>query len=143
MFTTLKKRLAIRSYVRKLGPALRRRYGRQHHYTPEQVRRTASLTSVNTDYLCYAYCIYCSREAFELHHRQTGEPCNYDAMRTEVGAGHFRGDTSFDANDAIDATTNHHSGNSWWGTDGSSDSGSWSDSSGGGSGGGDGSSGGD
>ncbi len=142
MFTTLRKRWAIRSYMRKLGPVLRRRCGRRSSYTPDEVRRAARVSGVNTDYLCYAYCIYCSREDFDQYHRQTGEYCNYAAMRQEIGSMYFRGNTSFDATDAI-GTNPHSSESSWFGSENSSHSDSWGDSGNAGSGGGDGGSGGD
>jgi uncharacterized membrane protein YgcG len=130
MLTALKKRLAIRSYVRKLGPALQRRYGRKRYYTPEEVRRAARDTGVNTDYLFYGYSLYCSRGAFDEHHRETGEHCDYDAMRAEVGAAHFEDSTSFDATHVIDTgASSHHSG-SGWGDSGGGESGG-SDSGGG------------
>jgi hypothetical protein len=143
MLAILKKRWAIRSYVKRLGPVLRRRCGRKRYYTPEEVRRAARASGVNTDYLCYAYCIYCSREAFDQHHRQTGEPCNYDTMCQEIGSGHFLGNTAFDAADALDSAHSQHSESSWFSSENSSHSHSWSDSGGGDSGGGDGGSDGD
>jgi hypothetical protein len=92
------KRLALRSYRRKLGPALVKRYGRERHYTVNQVRKTAETLGLNTDYLCYAYADYCSESEFDIHHASIGEACDWGAMREEldsswgVGDSHVLGD---------------------------------------------------
>ena len=138
MFAAIRKRRAIRSFIRKIGPALERRFGRKSHYSPEEVRHAGRDVRAQPDYFCYAYCIYCSQDDFDHHHRQTGEHCDYDSMRTEVAETYFGGDTSFSAETAIDAGSSHHdSGGGWFsGGDSHSDSGSSSDSGGGDSGGG-------
>src|SRR6476646_10246817 len=86
------QKLALRSYRRKLGPALIRRYGRELHYTVAQVRKTAETLGLNRDWLCYAYADYCSRDDFDAHHAATGETCSWTEMRHELstswGIGH-------------------------------------------------------
>jgi hypothetical protein len=99
MISLIRRRLAIRSYAKRLGGQLRKRYGRRKVYTPAQVRRTAEQGGFNLTYLCYAYCIYCDRAAFVDHHRATGEACDFDVMRSEVAGRFFDGDPSFDASD--------------------------------------------
>jgi hypothetical protein len=84
MWRYLKKRRAIRSYRTKLATKLRQRYGREKHYSPEQVRSAAVDSSVSVDWLCYAYALYCTQEAFDEHHRVVGEQCDYVAMRGEL-----------------------------------------------------------
>jgi hypothetical protein len=140
MFTSIRKGRAVNSFVRNVGPSLKRRYGRKRHYSPEEVRRAGRDVGAPTDYFCYAYSIYCSREDFDHHHQETGEHCNYDSMRAEVAETHFGGDTAFDAETAIEAGSSHHdSGGNWLGGgDSHSDSGSLGDSDVGDCGGGDG-----
>jgi hypothetical protein len=105
----LRKRRTIRNYIRKLGPDLRRNHGSRRYYTPEQVRRSAHNTGVDMHDLCYAYSAYCSPADFDNYHQQTGEPCDYDAMRQEVADVCLDGNSSFDAADLY-AASDPHSG---------------------------------
>ena len=84
MFKWIRKRLALRSYRRKLGPALLARYGRAKHYSVNQIRVTADKLGLDTDYICYAYACFSERAAFEEHHVMLGESCDWGAMRSEV-----------------------------------------------------------
>ena len=102
MFEGIKKWFAVRSYAKSLGPKLQERYGKQQHYTPAQVQRTAQEGGYNQDFLCYALCMYCTMPDFTAYHEQNGEVCDYNAMRSEVGGRFFNGNTSFDASDVID-----------------------------------------
>ena len=106
MWKRFQKRRAMRRYRRQLGVKLRRRYGRERHYTPEQVRTTAISSGLGTDHLCFALAMYCDRASFDAYHRAQGEVCDYDAMRADVGAAYFGGDTAFDATsfDVLDAS---------------------------------------
>jgi uncharacterized protein DUF6559 len=80
----IRKRLALRGYRRKLGPSLVKRYGRERYYTVNQVRVTVEKLGLNTDYICYAFADFCSREDFDAHHASTGEACDWAAMREEL-----------------------------------------------------------
>jgi hypothetical protein len=106
MWKQFQKRRAMRTYRRRLGVQLRRRYGRERHYTPEQVRTTAISGGLGTYHLCFALAMYCDRESFDAYHREHGEVCDYDAMRSSIGAAYFGGDTTFDATsfDVLDAS---------------------------------------
>jgi hypothetical protein len=86
MIQAVKKRLAIRSYRKKLGPWLEQNYGWRATYSPKQVRSGASTLGLATDPLCYAYVMFCTRSDFDAHHAATGEACDYDAMHFEVSA---------------------------------------------------------
>jgi hypothetical protein len=97
MWKRFQKRRAMRRYRRRLGVKLRRRYGRERYYTPEQVRSTAISGGLGVDYMCFALAMYCDRESFDAYHRANGEVCDYDAMRADIGASYFGGDTNFDA----------------------------------------------
>ncbi|CAN5672021.1 hypothetical protein BH09MYX1_BH09MYX1_41290 [soil metagenome] len=100
MLSWLRKRLALRGYRRKLAPALIRRYGRETHYTPAQVRKTVEALALSVDYVCYALAAFCERTAFDAHHQALGEACDWTEMRGELTASH-----SFDIGD-------HHMGHS-------------------------------
>ena len=85
MWKYLRKRRAIRRYRRMLGHRLRARYGSEPHYTPEQVKRTAVDSGIDSAFICYALALYCERGAFDAYHRAEGETCDYVAMRGELG----------------------------------------------------------
>lgn len=115
MWKRFQKRRAMRRYRRRLGVQLRRRYGRERYYTPEQVKTTAVASSLGVDHLCFALAMYCDRASFDAYHQAQGEVCDYDAMRADIGASYFGGDTTFDASsfDALDAsygTSDGHDG---------------------------------
>ena len=96
MIRRIKRYFAIRSYVRRLGPELVRRFGKKRYYTPEQVPAAVRRGGFSEADICYAYSMFCSREAFNEHHAQVGETCNFDAMRAEVAESHFGGNTEFE-----------------------------------------------
>src|SRR5215211_1757865 len=90
------KKKAVGEYITKLGPELRKRYGPRKHYTPSQVRQTAADGAMQFDYLCFAYCLYCSPSDFALVHAAAGEACDYAAMHSAIGATFFHGATEFE-----------------------------------------------
>jgi hypothetical protein len=96
ILASYRKRRALRSYRSTLGARLRGRYGTRQSYTPDEVRDTARWCGVSDVFLCYALAMYCERAAFDAYHAANGEACDYDAMRHEIGARLFDGDTSFD-----------------------------------------------
>ena len=116
LFAPLRKRRAINTFVRKLGPALQRLYGRKRHYSAKQVRRAARDVGISAEheYVCYAYCIYCSRVAFDNYHQKIGEKCDYDELRAEVSAVHFNSILDFDSLTAIDVGLSHHDVDHGW-----------------------------
>ena len=94
---TDEKKEAVRQYLGKVGPDLRKKYGKRDSYSPEQVRRSVEDQGLGIDYLCFAYCMYCSPYDFDLIHAATGEVCDYVAMRSLVGDTFFGGSSAFDA----------------------------------------------
>lgn len=101
MIRRIKKYFAIRSYVRRLGPELVRRFGKRRYYTPEQVRKAVRGGRFNEDDICYAYSMFCSREDYDSFHAELGETGDYDAMRGEVGRRYFGGSTDFEPSSII------------------------------------------
>lgn len=99
---TDEKKEAVREYLGKVGPDLRKKHGKQRHYSPEQVRRSVEDQGLGVDYLCFAYCLYCTPADFDLVHAATGEACDYGAMRSLVGDAFFGGSSAFDALDFAD-----------------------------------------
>jgi hypothetical protein len=129
MFGFFKKRRAIKSFVRDMGPALRQEFGKKPHYSAEEVRKVGNRVGSNSDYMPYAFCMFCTPMVFDsLYH---GSSHNYDAMREEVGSTFFGGDTSFNADTVIEAGESFPDS----GSSGGDSGGGWD--SGGGGGGGD------
>ena len=60
MLKRLRKWSAVRSYMKRLGPDLKKRYGRRKLYSAAQVKRTIESGGYSMDYICYALCMYCS-----------------------------------------------------------------------------------
>ena len=85
MWKSIVKKLALRSYRRRLPDLLRRRYGRETHYRPEQVESVARDHGFRLDYLCFAFAMFCERGVFDELHAARGETCDYDAMHVAAG----------------------------------------------------------
>lgn len=94
---TGEKKEAVREYLGKVGPDLRKKHGKQDTYSPEQVRRSVEDQGLGLDYVCFAYCMYCSPYDFDLVHSAAGEVCDYGVMRSLVGDTFFGGSSTFDA----------------------------------------------
>ena len=111
MFASIKKRWAIKSYVRRLGKDLAQRYGRAKTYTPEQIVRTVHDKGYNALHIGYAHALYSSRKAFDRWHGERGETCDYAAMRAEIGGSSLAGNTgAMDVSDFGTETESSHGG---------------------------------
>lgn len=102
IWRSYRKRKALRGYRTVLAKRLRGRYGAEKHYTPAQVEDTVRQCGLSGAFVCYALAMYCDRLAFDMHHAARGEACDYAAMRAELGARLFSGDTSFDGTTLTD-----------------------------------------
>ena len=94
-FSNFRKNRAIKSYIRKLGSDLARRYGKSKLYTSGQVERTVHDEGYNWRHICYAHALYTSVKQFDKWHEERGESCDYNEMREEVSNNFFGGDTSY------------------------------------------------
>jgi len=97
------KKKAISSYLTKLGPAMRQKYGKQKYYAPEQIRETALQQALSIDYVCWAYVLFASTSDFERIHSAAGEACDYAMMHQLVGDSFFHGQSMFDVSVVVDA----------------------------------------
>lgn len=102
---TEEKKQAVASYITKLGPALQDKYGKQDHYTPDQIRETALQQALSIDYVCWAYVLYASVDDFNRIHTAAGEVCDYTAMHSLVGDTFFGGISDFDVSSVVDVIT--------------------------------------
>jgi hypothetical protein len=99
LLRSVAKRNAVRSYVTRLPRLLVKDYGRSETYTPAQVSRTIARYKLNADYECYAIAAFSGPDHFAAHHDALGQTCDYAAMRTELAAAHFHGNTQFSISD--------------------------------------------
>ena len=85
IFRSYRKRKALQSYQRVLGPRLRGRFGRREYYTPAEIVDTAYAYKLSDAYLCYALAMYTDRAAFDAYHLERGDAaCSFDRIWNEL-----------------------------------------------------------
>jgi len=84
MFQALKKRRAIKSCHRKLGPYLAKNYGKSQNYTPAQVKTGAQKLGLGSLAMRYGMAMYISRGDYNNYYYSNGPDSNYDTMRGEI-----------------------------------------------------------
>jgi hypothetical protein len=97
----LRKRRAIRGYVRKLPRMLRDDYGFSRTYTPRQIVATIERNGLNRDHSAYAVAMFSDPAGFAQLHESAAEHYNYEAMRDEVAFNYFNGNTNFTVSDIM------------------------------------------
>lgn len=100
-FLNTKRRRAIKKYAKKLGPVLKKRYGKSKHYTPGQIKTATTKARLSHDHICYAYAMYMDKANFDTLHEELGKECNYNDMRNEIGTLCFSGDSNFSSSDVM------------------------------------------
>ena len=105
-----RKRRAIKSYITKLPRLLAKDYGPSETYTPKQVRRTIERSGLDIVYSCYGIAMFSGREDFNQFHSESGETCDYDAMRVEIAHSHFADNADFTFADIAGSFAEHGSG---------------------------------
>ena len=94
----MRKRGAIKRYLKALPRKLYQDYGHKGPYTPGQVESTLRRYKVSSpDCWPYALAIFCDRESLERMRHERG--LDHEALRREVGATYFDGDGDFTTED--------------------------------------------
>lgn len=88
----LRRRRALRQFVRRLPLDLIDRYGRRESYSAAQVRRTLDDCHYTKHYRGYAYVLYLSRADAIA---EIGVESVCVSMRQELAAGYFDGELDF------------------------------------------------
>lgn len=130
LISDLHRGWAIKRYARRLGPKLKKRNGVSAYYTQEQVKAAAHHARLPMDNICYGYAMFLTHEDFDRHHKELGEQCDYHAMREEIGAACFSGNSHFTVSDVLaygDAHGGSDGGGGFFGGDGGGDSGGGGD----------------
>lgn len=97
MIRLIKRRFAVRAYVRRLSQELVRRFNIQPFYSIEQVTRAAEAGGFSMSFLAYAHAIYCSRADFDSYYGPLHVRCTYDGLRKFVVRRYLKGLKGFDA----------------------------------------------
>jgi|GEM_PF-1778405 len=100
-FSNLKRRRAIKKYAKKLGPTLKKNYGRSKYYSPGQIKTAATKAKLSISHIDVGYAMYLEKNKFETLHQELGKQCNYDDIRTEIGNLCFSGDNTFTTSDTM------------------------------------------
>ncbi len=101
MLERIKKHYALKSYVKKLGPLLRKRYGKSKSYSPGQVKTTIQINGLNEYNISYAYALFCKQSAFNQETSGSEGKMDYKAVRQELGNKFFDREDSFSTSDVI------------------------------------------
>jgi hypothetical protein len=97
MTRQIKRYRAIRSYAKRLGPELARRWGTHRHFTIDQVTHAAQGAGFSTDFIAYAHALFCRRSEFDAYYGPLRVACTYEGLRSVVARRYFDGVTDFDA----------------------------------------------
>ncbi len=92
----LRKRAAIRRYLKRLPRKLFQDYGHLGPYTQGQVESSLQRHRVSSspEFLPYALAIFCDPESLERMRREHG--ADFETLRKEVGSTCFRGEGGVD-----------------------------------------------
>ncbi len=101
---TRRKKVAIRSYLKKLPKLLQSDYRKKPPYTPKQVRSTIERNGLDSAYVCFALAIYSPHDQFDQYHEEIGESCDYEELRQVIADWFFGGDTAFDRTQPVSSS---------------------------------------
>src|SRR5688572_24731232 len=75
-----------REYIADLGKILVKDFGKKKYYKPQEVKKAhkKSQWSDGLDFTCWGISTFSSHADFDKYHQQTGEVCDYSAMKAEM-----------------------------------------------------------
>jgi hypothetical protein len=103
MFDQIKKDIALKAYVKKLGPLLVKRYGKSDTYTLGQILTTVGVAGLNKNYLFYGYAMFCSKESFDEKAKEINKNVDIESLRLELDEKFFEGNADLSSNDLFAA----------------------------------------
>ena len=101
MLERIKKHFALKSYVKKLGPLLRKKYGKLKSYTAGQVKTTIQINGLDEYYVCYAYVLFCKQSTFNQEIDGREDHLDYKTIKNELGDKFFKGEQNFNTSDVM------------------------------------------
>ncbi|MDG9671205.1 hypothetical protein ONV78_25925 [Hahella sp. CR1] len=103
-----RRRAAVKSYIRVLGPALAKRGGRRRVYSVKKVRALVKELGLSEKYLGYAIALYCKEADFvkysNNHQTSVDQAVSYESARNfgmtlALGSIFWSSDSSHSASD--------------------------------------------
>jgi hypothetical protein len=74
-----------RKYISDLGKILVKDYGKKNFYKPMEVKQAHKKSAWrDRDFVCWGMSAYSSHHDFNQYHLETGETCDYVAMKSEM-----------------------------------------------------------
>ncbi len=77
-----------KEYISDIGKILVVENGKKKYYKPEEVkkahRKSKWYDELYFDFSCWGMSVFSSHSDFDKHHEETGEVCDYVAMKTEM-----------------------------------------------------------
>lgn len=74
-----------RKYVSDLRKILVKDYGKKKYYKPTEVKKAHEKSQwSNFDFSCWGMSTYSSHSDFDSYHQETGEVCDYTAMKSKM-----------------------------------------------------------
>jgi len=101
MFRSYSLRDAVADYIRKLGPALVKRYGGSDQYTVKQIEKTAKTLGLEKKYTPYAIAMYRHDASINTLSLYRIDQDFLDILREEIADFLFSGRLSYDASDVV------------------------------------------
>ena len=83
LFSSLRKKRALKRYARELPRQLRSDYGAGEFFTPAQIKAATSKLKVDQELIVYGYAGFLSEETFGMLPPQTPDLLTYEEVRSE------------------------------------------------------------
>lgn len=77
-------RSTLKAYARKLGPELRKRYGRSKTYTIDQINAACKQAGLRVDYVRYGYAMFVDPMEHRILRSRFEKEYDYQALKAEV-----------------------------------------------------------
>jgi hypothetical protein len=101
MIQSIKRYLAIRSYVRRLSNDLARRFGKRRYYTIHQVSLGVQRGKFSVEFVFYAHAVFCQLEDFEKFYPDAELSKSYGKLRQVISRRYLSREFDFDADTII------------------------------------------
>lgn len=101
LLKTIKHRRIIKTYARKLGASLIRRYGSSEYYTSGQVNMTLQLLTLPASHAFIGHAMFLDEPSFNQIYQELQEEFNYQETRQEISDVCFGGQGNFSITDVI------------------------------------------
>ena len=86
LLDAFRKRRAIKTFSKRLGPALSAQFGQTSHYSADQIRDLVESPKFrrHREYLVYAYCLFMAPEDFQSLGPAAGSSDSFELLRAEA-----------------------------------------------------------